>query len=304
VTDIEDRLRAALRKQAEAANRALRELPGPKERTFRPVVRTLVAAVTAGALVAGVTAAGIWIVRNRAPEQGPADQGSATPPWGCPVLDEEGEGLPESYRSVGDSIEADLRGDGRSTRAVILGDEERPSRCRYILAVEEPEDADSYAPIEGFSIRVRDLPDVPALMMAVEIDGEPGLEVLVDFGGPMHPHRAGQIFTFDGGSLVAMRTEQPRFEGGIRIFFPLGGEFSAGVDCAGESGAIVVTEGGLAEGGTDDSHYDVTRTFYRASGAVFIEIDRKTYTIEVGSEEQRWPEVADDPFRSCPGRVG
>ena len=312
MADIEDRLRAALRKQAEAADRALREFPAPSERTSRPVVRTVVAAVTTGALVAGVMAAGIWIVRNRAPDQQPADQGGAgtpgtspTPRRECPVLEEGGD-LPESYRLVGEPLNGDVTGDGRADRVSIVGDEESPPRCRYFLRVEDPEDADSLAPIEGFMSRYRDgLHDVPALLMAVEIEGEPGLEVVVDFGGPMHPHRSGQIFTFDAGSLVAMRTERPYFEGGIPIIFPLPpGEFPGGVDCAGEAGAIVVTFGDLADGGTDESHYDVTRIFYRGQGALFVEIRREMHTVEVGTEQERWPELADPPFRSCPGRVG
>src|SRR5919106_32728 len=89
-------------------------------------------------------------------------------------------------------------------------------------------------------------------MSRATIDGERGLEIVVDFGGPMHPHRSGQIFTFDEGSFVAMRTERPQFEEGRPILFPLHGEFAGGVDCTGKSGAIVVTTGDLAEGGADD----------------------------------------------------
>jgi hypothetical protein len=217
---------------------------------------------------------------------------------GCPVPDEEPEGLPTSYQPVGDSVKGDLRGDGRSTRAMILGDEERHLRCRYFLAVGYPGGTASYAPIEA----AKSLPyDVPSLLMAVEIDGQPGLEVVADFGGPMHPHRTGQIFTFEGVSLVAMRVEPAQLEGIPPILFPLGGEFAAGVDCAGEPGAIVVTSGDLADGGTDDRHFDVTRTFYRAQGDRFVESRRETHTIEVGTERDRWPELADDPFRSCSG---
>jgi hypothetical protein len=217
---------------------------------------------------------------------------------GCPVPDEEAEGLPASYRPVGDSLEGDFRGDGSSTRALILGDEERPLRCRYFLAVGYPEGTRSYAPIEA----AESLPyDVPSLLMAVEIDGQHGLEVVVDFGGPMHPHRTGQVFTYEGAALVATRIEPAQLEGIPPILFPLGGEFAAGVDCAAEPGAIVLTVGGLADGGTDDSHYDVTRTFYRAEGGRFVETRRETYTIEVGTEGERWPELADDPFRSCSG---
>ena len=217
---------------------------------------------------------------------------------GCPAPDEEPKGLPASYRPVGDSLEGDFRGDGRSTRAVTLGDEERPLRCRYFLAVGYREGTASYAPIEA----AESLPyDVPSLLMAVEIDGQPGLEVVVDFGGPMHPHRTGQVFTFEGSALVATRIEPAQLEGIPPILFPLGGEFAAGVDCAAEPGAIVLTVGGLAERGTDDSHYDVTRTFYRAQGGRFVETRRETHTIEVGTEGERWPELADDPFRSCSG---
>src|SRR5918996_6323549 len=144
----------------------------------------------------------------------PTAQRSAAPgiDGGCPASDQGEEGgLPPSYRSLGNALEGDLRGDPGMSRATILGDPERPPRCRYFLAVEDPKDASSYARIEGSS----SLPhDVPSLLMAVEIDGERGLEVVVDFGGPMHPHRSGQIFTFDEGSFVAMRTERPQFEEG------------------------------------------------------------------------------------------
>ena len=205
----------------------------------------------------------------------PAAQRSAAPgiDGGCPASDQGEEGgLPPSYRPLGNALEGDLRGDPGMSRATILGDPERPPRCRYFLAVEDPKDASSYARIEGSS----SLPhDVPSLLMAVEIDGERGLEVVVDFGGPMHPHRSGQIFTFDEGSFVAMRTERPQFEEGRPILFPLHGEFAGAVDCTGKSGAIVVTTGDLAEGGTDDSHYEVIRTFYRAEGGQFVETRRE-----------------------------
>src|SRR5918996_2341354 len=147
----------------------------------------------------------------------PAAQRSAAPgiDGGCPGSDQGEEGgLPPSYRPVGNALEGDLRGDDRPSRATILGDEERPPRCRYFLGVEDPESTDSYAPIEAASSLPHDL---PSLLMVVQIDGERGLEVVVDFGGPMHPHRTGQIFTFDEGSFVAMRTERPRFEGGDRF---------------------------------------------------------------------------------------
>lgn len=159
--------------------------------------------------------------------------------------------------------------------------------------MEDPEGAGPYAPIEAAS----SLPhDIPSLLMAVEIDGEAGLEVIVDLGGPMHPHRTGQIFTFEGDSLMPMRTERPRFEGGSPILFPLHDEFAGGIDCTGEPGALVVTSGGLARGGTDDSHHEITRTFYRAQDSLLVEARQEMHTVEVGTFRERWPELADDPF--------
>jgi hypothetical protein len=192
-------------------------------------------------------------------------------------------------------IRGDVTGDGRDDRASILGNEDAPPRCRYFVAVEN-EGGMIVAPITPMEWR----PDVPSLLMGAEIDGQAGLELVVDFGGPMHPLRTGQVFSFDDGALVQMRTE--RSEVGFLMLFPLGGEFAAGVDCAGEPGTIVVTLGGLADGGNDDRHYDITRTFYRAEGAVFEETREEPYTVEVGTQDERWPELADDPFRMCPRR--
>ena len=232
------------------------------------------------------------------PTSSPSPGASSTPiaDEECPAEDAGAGDLAPGYGPVGEPIEADLHGDGTQARVTILGDEGRPPGCRYLLVVEHPDEAGSYARITGASI----LPhDVPALLMAAEIDGGSGLEVVADFGGPLHPHRSGQIFTFDSGSLVGMRTEHPRLEGAAPILFALAGEFAAGIDCAGDRGAIVVTSGDLAAGGTDDGRLAITRTFYRAEGSVFVEFREQTHTLDAGTERERWPEIADDPFRSC-----
>src|SRR5918992_1740894 len=114
----------------------------------------------------------------------PAAKPSAAPgiDGGCLGSDQAAEGLPPSYRRVGDTIKGDLRSDGTANRAAILGDPEPPPRCRYFLAVEDQEASGSYAPIEAASSLSH---DILSLLMVLEIDGEPGLEVVVDFGGPM-----------------------------------------------------------------------------------------------------------------------
>jgi len=221
------------------------------------------------------------------PTRGPSP--SATPGlYGC-----RADGLPflEIYRPVGQDIEGSVLGDGRSARIRLLAADEEPEECRYFLAVEYPEGEALYAavpPVEG-------VPSVPTILMAAEIDGEPGREIVVDIGGPGHPHRTGIVFTMHEGELVAMRSSDAATH-----FVPLGGEFAAGVDCAGEPGAIVTTEGTFADGGTDDGRFDITRRFFRAQGVIFEDFDQETFTVEVGEERERWPETDDDPFRSCP----
>lgn len=227
------------------------------------------------------------------PSEGDATPAAVAPPSECPKLDEESPDLPDSYRPTGKPAGGDITGDGRPVPARIFGDEDRPPRCRYFLVLEHSDEGVFVARIPP----VEWIPNVPSLLMSVEIDGEPGLELVVDFGGPLHPHRTGQIFSFDDGSLVQMRTE--RSEYGNRALFPLHDEFVGSVDCAGQPGTIVVTVGAFAQGRNDDGRYDISRTFYRAQGSVFVETGRENYTVEIGTERERWPELADDPFRSC-----
>jgi Tol biopolymer transport system component len=228
------------------------------------------------------------------PNEGDATPSPLAPSSECPELDEESPDLPDSYRRVGKPLGGDVTGDGRDDRASILGNEDAPPRCRYFVVLEGVGGSVYLAritPIEW-------LPDVPSLLMGADIDGQAGLELVVDFGGPMHPHRTGQVFSFDDGALIQMRTKGDGY--GMPHLFPLHDEFVGSVDCTGEPGTIVVTDGAFADGGNDDGHYEITRTFYRAEGAVFVEIREENYTVEVGTERERWPELADDPFRSCP----
>ena len=203
----------------------------------------------------------------------------------------DGQPFLEIYRPIGEEIKASVLSDGRSARIRLLATDDAPPECRHFLAVEYPDGEAFYAavpPIEG-------VPSVPAILMAAEIDGEPGREIVVDVGGQGHPHRTGIVFTMHEGELVAMRSSDAATR-----FVPLGGEFAAGVDCAGEPGAIVTTEGTFADGGTDDGRFDITRRFFRAQGVIFEDFDQETFTVEVGEERERWPETDDDPFRSCP----
>lgn len=104
------------------------------------------------------------------------------------------------------------------------------------------------------------------------------------------------------GKLVRMRFEvEANLPDGL---FPFDDEFPAGVDCAPEPGRIVVTFGKLAEGGTDDSRFEITRSLYRAVGVRFDVVRRARFRIGTDpAATRRWPELRGDPFISCSDRV-
>jgi hypothetical protein len=287
------------------------DLSGAMDRVIRArrrwtLRRRLQAAGLAIAVVAG-TAGGVLAlggvfrmpgVPGNQPQVGPTVSTFPSPavcPWPGAMIPGNPFTRPESYRPVGAAGTADVLGDGRDARIQIYEDPEQSLRCRYVLVVDGP-GAGYMVPIRSFEW----LPDRPVILMTAEIDGQPGVEIVVDIGGPGHPHRSGQVFTHEptGSWGTVMPMEIMPSPGGPPILFPLGGEFAAGVDCTGQRGTIVVTRGSMAEGG--DTHFDITRTTYRARGAVLTRLDAESFVVPVGQESERWPELADDPFRSCP----
>jgi hypothetical protein len=198
-------------------------------------------------------------------------------------------------RSKGQQLLGDVDGDGAQDRVSVRVDESRAPRCRHLLVVELA----SGTPVAA--VEPLDWPGTdPALLLLAEIDGRPGLEPVLTLS-PAAVYQPGAVFTVRDGGLERMRLEDGAPSRLYPELFPLDDEFPAGVDCAGP-GRIVVTVGGLAAGG--DRFWDVTRTLLRASGRGFALIRRQRFRIEVGPEaQQRWPELASDPFRSCRPRV-
>jgi hypothetical protein len=274
----------------------------------RRAIRWTQRAALATAIVVGSAAGAFALARAfnvgmTTPADDPLVGPTLTPspgPFGGPCPDPTDRTFPGER--IGPSRMADIIGDGQAARVSIYGDENRPARCRYFLVVEH-EQGDTgrvvMAPITVFEW----LPVPPSIFTIAEIDGEPGLEVVVEFGGPGHPHRTGEVFTYvpemnfrSGGvaNMVLDPSLQEPYSG-----FPLHGEFPAAVDCTGEPGTIVETIGRFAPGG-DDSLYGITRTLYSAKGTAFLPVDEERLNVEVGTEDERWPELADDSFRSCP----
>jgi hypothetical protein len=200
-----------------------------------------------------------------------------------------------SYRTQGRTLAGDIDDDGTLDRVSVRTDPRRPPRCRHLLVVETR--------TEPVVLLVKPVPwpgSDPRLQLLAQIDGRGGLDAAVALS-PAAVYRPGAVFTMHEGLLVRMRREV-----GAKLpddLFPFTDEFPAGVDCAGKSGAIVVTVGNLANQGRDDRHWDITRSFYRAVGVRFELVRDRRFRVEVGPEaKRRWPELG-DPFRSCTGRV-
>lgn len=207
---------------------------------------------------------------------------------------ERGESDLAAYQVKGKELWGDVDADGTEDRVTLRVAEVTERSCRYLLVVELPAGDAPTASVDPLPWPGTD----PKLLLLAEIDGRRGVEPVVALS-PLAVYRPGLVFTMRNGELAQMRLE----EEGVIGLFPFYDEFPAGVDCAGEPGTIVVTLGRLK--GADDSHWHVTRTVYRAAGINFEPVGEERLTMEVGPEaEQRWPEIEDDPFRTCAGRVG
>jgi hypothetical protein len=215
---------------------------------------------------------------------------------GCQKTDEvEGPCDGGTYVARGKTLAGDVDGDGQDDRVTLRVDESRPPRCRHVLVVEGR--TDTVARIKPLAWPGTN----PRLLLLAEIDGHEGLEAVVSMS-PANVYRPGAVYTMRDGGLLRMRRDvEAKLPDDL---FPFADEFPAGVDCATEPGTIRVTVGNLAEQGTDDRYFDVTRSLYEARGVRFALVRGRVFRVDVGSEaERRWPEVRGDPFLNCPDRV-
>ena len=189
----------------------------------------------------------------------------------------------------------DMDGDGSADRVTLQANPQQPESCQHVLVVELSSGSVTAAPVEPLEWPGTN----PKLLLLAEIDDQVGLEAAIAMS-PANVYRPGAVFTLRDGELARMRVERLA----VPELVPFYDEFTAGVDCAGEPGSIVVTFGDLADAGKDDSHFDITRSFYQAADTTFEFVRKQEFRVEVGPEaRQRWPEVQDRPFLSCPNRV-
>lgn len=227
----------------------------------------------------------------------PASRTATTTPstLTCGEVGETESHLPATYRTKGKELVGDVDRDGGRDRVTLRADATRPAGCRHVLVVELSGGSAIAARVKPLQWPGTD----PELLLLAEIDGRAGLEAVISLS-PAGVYRPGAVFTLRRGELARMQVERLL----VPDLVPFYDEFPAGVDCAGEPGSIVVTLGGLADGGNDDSHWDITRSFYRAAGIRFELVRNQAFRVEVGPEaQQRWPELRGRPFLNCPNRV-
>jgi hypothetical protein len=263
-----------------------------RSRQRRRRVSAGIVGVSVPALVLGVG----WLTLGPSPGAGPAEGASTPGPSRSVVADpcawlQTGGPVPDGYVPGTRNLEAQLDRDGAIDTAEVLTDAGRPEGCRFVLRAGMGAGSELVAVIDPL-----DWPGTaPEVLMAAELDGRPGSEVVVDLS-PAAVYRPGAVFTVRDGALVRMELD------GVRPadLFPLDDEFPAGVDCTSDAGTIVVTSGTFAEGGTDDGRWEITRTKYRAADTMFEPVGTERFVVDVGSEAERWPELSGEPFRGCP----
>lgn len=282
------------------------------ERLFRRVrIRRVVTGAT-GAIIAGVLAlTTLAAVGTFAPDSqdrarpqpqaespSPTDEPSPGREDSCEGPDDGGADSVAGFRVTGKELEGDVDGDGRPDRVTLRENVQRPEACRRVLVVETAAGETMTAVVEPLEWPSPD----PKLLLLAEIDGRSGLEPVVALS-PGAVNRPGEVYTVLKGKLARMRLagESP---GPFPHLFPFYNEFPSGVDCTDSPGEIVETASQFAPGG-DDSVYGITRTIYRSDRATFRPVNQEEFVVDCCNEEakRRWPETADDPFRTCSGRV-
>jgi hypothetical protein len=188
------------------------------------------------------------------------------------------------------SLTGDVDGDGNNDTVTVVIDASGSDGCQAFIIVESAAGTSS-TPIEqeGMSLDV----GFPALVSLVNIDGEPGLDIVMNMIAGASTQFAG-VYTAGAGQPERLTFDQPTEFGNL---FPTGGSVGhmEATDCVGP-GAIIIS---VATPKGDE--YKVTRTAY-------VVVEGKLTPQEEGASTERipatgfdrFPEFQASPFGSCP----
>jgi hypothetical protein len=203
----------------------------------------------------------------------------------------------EKLRTQG-KLEGDIDGDGKSDEVFIVAlPNGGVTRCGSFVVVETG-GATFSVPADD-SDQPRSLP-VPRLNSLAQIDGEPGLEIVVDIEAGASTQFV-SIFTLDDKlELMALKGKGPGpFSGQIDNLFAYGGSVGHldGVDCA-EGGYVVMTAA-VPSGDTADA-YRVERRYFLATGSTLVlDKERTEHETVTARDLDELTELTSAPFGSC-----
>ena len=196
---------------------------------------------------------------------------------------------------------ADVDGDGASDDVHVAMDDAGGEGCAAFLVVERADGETVAAPV--WEIGAQGGLPAPRINGFVDIDGRPGVEVLVDEAAGASTQFIGAFVYLDDD--FQRITVEGGVEGTVGVpgasdLFPYGG--SVGhfemVDCAGErvvvASATPSDEPGAAEGGI----YEYRRRFYSFDGATLEKEDTEVHEVPV-TGFGRFEEFGGSPFGNC-----
>ena len=188
------------------------------------------------------------------------------------------------------SLTGDVDGDGNDDTVILVLDQSGDQGCQAFIIVESAAGTAS-APIvqEGMSLDV----GFPALVSLVNIDGAPGLDVVMNMVAGASTQFAG-VYTAAGGQPQRLTFDQPTEFGNL---FPTGGSVGhmEATDCVGP-GAIVISVATPKGDG-----YRVTRTAYVVVEGKLTPQEEGVSTERIPADGfDRFPEFQASPFGSCP----
>ncbi|MDQ3981941.1 MAG: hypothetical protein M3271_04595 [Actinomycetota bacterium] len=209
-----------------------------------------------------------------------------TPEPACP--NQDAVVADESLQTPGE-VAGDVDGDGTEESVTIFFDRAGEDGCEAFVVARSGEEVAAAGPLETWRSDFG-LP-MPTLNSLREVDGEPGLEVVVNMGAGASTQFVG-IVTAEGGALRQVTSDVPDQAG--EGLFGVGGSIGhlEAIDCA-DDGRVVASFAAPA-----GAEYRVERRFLVFEGTELVadEIEIERVTIEQLNE---FPEYAAAPFGSC-----
>lgn len=222
------------------------------------------------------------------------------------VVDED-DGCPDQQESVaeGERLDsetiADADGDGTEDAIYLVRDETADQGCRAFLVV-ATQGADRVVASEPVwrAGAQGTLPE-PLIHSVVQIDGERGVEILVDELVGASTRFVG-AFALDGDQLERIAPSDPVadfWSGAEDFLFPYGGSVGhiEGADCAEDHDVVVSV---ALPAGPSAGTYAVARRFFDLEGAELVQRDLARTVATSDDVFEGFPEFRASPFGSCP----